>query len=60
MDELEELKRLFCKVLQINDGCIHCKYWIPKDPGDCKINWCKNRSKYELDIDKVKEDYEIE
>lgn len=50
---------IFKKVLQINDGCIHCKNWNSSDGGYCNRNtgYCSDYSSYELDINKLISDY---
>ena len=45
------------QILLIQDGCIHCKHRITSD--ECEIGWCPNYEKFDLDINKVIENYEL-
>ena len=57
---LQEILDLFGIVLRCNDGCIHCKHYKMDKFQCCDCDYqnsCRNYDKYELDLDKVKEDY---
>jgi len=57
-----ELEKILISVLLTHDDCIHCKHhqFDKYQCNDCKfIDVCKDHNLYELDINKVKKDYNI-
>lgn len=58
--DLKELLDLLEIVLKYNDGCTYCKHYKMDELQcfDCRYqDACPNYDYYELDLDKVKEDY---
>lgn len=55
--------KIFKMVLQSNDGCLHCKHRVHGDiarPDWCNSKKCENMNGFELDINKVIKDYQLQ
>lgn len=58
MDLYSQLIKVLLQNVPCNTLCKH-GYWEQGYP-DCDLNWCNNKDKFELDLDKLQRESEVE